>query len=121
MSMRPVLTVVVALLLADGAAHKSAAAGRFDTKLTPDQQILQALNRLTFGPRPGDVEEVRKVGLDKWIEMQLHPDQIPENPELDAKLKPLDSLHMTPGEIYQEYYQPQNQMMGMGMRINPHD
>ena len=119
MSMRPVLTAAVALLLAAGASHKSGAASRFDTKLTQDQQIVQALSRLTFGPRPGDVDEVRKIGVEKWIEQQLHPDQIPENPALEPKLKVLDSLHMNSGEIYQEYYQPQNQMM-MGMnRMNP--
>ena len=119
MSMRSGLTVAVALLLAAGASHKSGAAGRFDTKLTQDQQIVQALNRLTFGPRPGDVDEVRKIGVEKWIEQQLHPDQIPENPDLKPKLEVLDSLHMNSGEIYQEYYQPQNQMM-MGMnRMNP--
>jgi uncharacterized protein (DUF1800 family) len=112
MSMRPVFTVAVALLLAAGVPHNGPAAGRFDTKLTADQQILQALNRLTFGPRPGDADEVRKIGVEKWIELQLHPDQIPENPELDARLKPLDSLHMTSGEIFQEYFQ-QNQMAMM--------
>jgi len=116
MSMRPVSIGVVALLLASGVPHRGGAAGRFDTKLGQDQQILQALNRLTFGPRPSDAEEVRKVGLEKWIELQLHPDQIPANPELDNKLEPLDSLHMTSGEIFQEYFQ-QNQM-GM-MRMAP--
>ena len=115
-SIRPVLTVTVALILAANVPNHGGAAGRFDTKLTPDQQILQALNRLTFGPRPGDVEEVRKIGVEKWIDMQLHPDQIPENPVLDARLKPLETLQMAPGEIFQEYYQP-NQM-GM-MRMAP--
>ena len=48
------------------------AAGPFNQKLTPDQQIIHALNRLTFGPRPGDIEQVRRIGLNKWIEQQLH-------------------------------------------------
>src|ERR1035438_5476070 len=48
------------------------AADRFDTKLTTDQQIVHVLNRLTFGPRPGDIEEVRRIGVDKWIDQQLH-------------------------------------------------
>ncbi len=47
--------------------------------------------------------------------MQLHPDQIPENPVLETKLKPLDSLHMSAAEISQEYYQ-QNKMIAV-MRI----
>ena len=45
-------------------------------ELPADQQIIQALNRLTFGPRPGDVQKVRAVGLDKWIDQQLHPEKI---------------------------------------------
>jgi uncharacterized protein (DUF1800 family) len=98
----------VTLLLAAGAWH-DAASGRFDTKLTLDQQVVQALNRLTFGARPGDVDEVRKIGVEKWIEQQLHPNQISENPVLETKLQPLESLHMTSAEILQEYFQ-QNQM-----------
>ena len=82
------------------------AGGRFDTKLSKDQQILQAVNRLTFGPRPGDVEEVRRMGVDKWVDLQLHPERIPENPVLDEKLKPLETLRMEPGEIIAAY--PQN-------------
>jgi len=44
--------------------------------LTADQQVLQVLNRLTFGPRPGDVQAVRAMGIDAWIDRQLHPDNI---------------------------------------------
>jgi len=43
-----------------------------------DQQILHALNRLAFGPRPGDVQKVRAMGLDSWIEQQLAPARIPD-------------------------------------------
>jgi uncharacterized protein (DUF1800 family) len=82
------------------------AGGRFDTKLSKDQQILQAVNRLTFGSRPGDVEEVRRLGVDKWVDLQLHPERISENPVLDEKLKPLETLRMEPGEIMAAY--PQN-------------
>ena len=45
-------------------------------ELAADQQIIQALNRLTFGPRPGDAQKVRAMGLDKWIDVQLHPERI---------------------------------------------
>jgi len=82
------------------------AGGRFDSKLPKDQQILQVLNRLTFGPRPGDAEEVRRLGVEKWVDLQLHPDRIPENPVLDEKLKPLETLRMAADEIMAAY--PQN-------------
>src|SRR5258705_4397950 len=48
-------------------------------ELPADQQIIQALNRLTFGPRPGDAIKVRAIGLDKWIDQQLHPEGIDDS------------------------------------------
>ncbi|HEY3836222.1 MAG TPA: DUF1800 domain-containing protein [Bryobacteraceae bacterium] len=74
-------------------------------QMTSDQKILYALNRLAFGPRPGDVEAIKKIGLDKWIEWQLHPEAIRENPTLDAKLQPLDTL-VLPADIMVESYPP---------------
>jgi len=79
----------------------------FQKKLNKDEQVLHALDRLTFGPRPGDVERVKKMGLKKWIDQQLHPDSIKENPDLEAKLQPLESLRMTPMETVQHYPPPQ--------------
>ena len=43
---------------------------------TADQQVQQVLNRLAFGPRPGDVAKVRAMGVDQWIGLQLAPDRI---------------------------------------------
>jgi uncharacterized protein (DUF1800 family) len=80
---------------------------QFNQPLNKDQEILHALNRLTFGPRPGDLEAARKMGLKKWIDQQLHPDRIPENPELTQRLQPLDSLHMSAAEIAETYPPPQ--------------
>ena len=59
-------------------------------QLEGDARILHALNRLTFGPRPGDLEAVRaigpdKIGLDKWFDAQLHPENIGET-DLNARL-----------------------------------
>src|SRR5271163_1475173 len=62
----------------------------FQKKLPKDVQILHALDRLTFGPRPGDVERVKKIGLQKWIFQQLHPDRMDANPVLEAHLKTLE-------------------------------
>jgi uncharacterized protein (DUF1800 family) len=115
---RLVLTIATAGLLITSIPHLGSASGLFDQRLSQDQQIVQALNRLTFGPRPGDIEEVRRLGVTKWIELQLHPDQIPENPALDAKLKPLETLTMDLPEIVKEYTPEQRQpimMQSMGM------
>ncbi len=79
----------------------------FQKKLSKDDQILHALDRLTFGPRPGDVARVKKIGLKKWIFEQLHPDRMAENPVLEAHLQELESLRMTPLETLQHYPAPQ--------------
>jgi uncharacterized protein (DUF1800 family) len=79
----------------------------FQKKLSKDEQILHALDRLTFGPRPGDVERVKKIGLKKWLFEQLHPDRMDENPVLEARLQALESLRMTPLETVQHYPPPQ--------------
>ena len=79
----------------------------FSKKLSKDDQIMHALDRLTFGPRPGDVAQVRRMGVKKWVDQQLHPERIAENPFLTAKLEPLESLRMSPLEATQHYPQPQ--------------
>ena len=45
-------------------------------ELLPDEQVQQVLNRLTFGAKPGDAAKVRSMGVDQWIDAQLHPDRI---------------------------------------------
>ncbi len=76
-------------------------------QMTPAQKVLHALDRLSFGPRPGDLEAVNQKGLDRWIEQQLHPRDIPENPVLESKLAPLDTLRMSAAELTRHYPTPQ--------------
>src|SRR5258706_10948324 len=52
--------------------------------LTPDQQILHALSRLGYGPRPGDVERVRRLGLPAHVGEQLSPSAPPHSPVQQA-------------------------------------
>jgi len=103
-----VLTIAAAALVAASFPPSTSAAGPFDKQLSPDQQIIHALNRLTFGIRPGDIDDVRRIGVSKWIELQLHPDQIPGDPALEAKLKPLATLKMDLAEVVKEYTPQQN-------------
>ena len=77
--------------------------GSFQKEIPKEQRIEQALNRLTFGPRPGDAERVQSMGLKKWIDLQLHPSRIAEDPGLLAKLKGLDSLSMSSRELAENY------------------
>jgi len=78
-------------------------------QMTQEQKILHALNRLTFGARIGDLDEVRAMGLDRWIDAQLHPETIAENPVLEARLAPLDTLRMSTDEMLRKY--PDQQMV----------
>jgi len=77
------------------------------TELTEDEAALHALNRLGYGPRPGDLDNVRRMGLDKWIERQLHPDSI-DDAALDQRLTAYPTLAMTSQELL-EKYPPENQ------------
>src|SRR5581483_10566800 len=95
----------------------SQASGPFDRHLTPDREIVHALNRLTFGPRPGDVNEVRRIGLTRWMEQQLHPERITENPSLEEKLKPLESLRLGVRDLVAKY--SPNMGMRVGMMMAP--
>jgi uncharacterized protein (DUF1800 family) len=71
---------------------------------SPDDQrrALHALNRLTFGPRPGDVQQVMAMGVKQWIDLQLHPEKI-DDTALNARLEPLRTLRMSTREIAEDF------------------
>jgi len=75
------------------------------TELTEGQAILHALNRLGYGPRPGDVEHLRSIGLDKWVEQQLHPESIPDA-ALEKRLANYRTLRMSSKQLLEEYPPP---------------
>jgi uncharacterized protein (DUF1800 family) len=75
-------------------------------QMDEQKRALHALNRLTFGPRPGDVETVSKMGVDKWIEQQLHPDKIDDS-ALQARLTPFRTLAMSSQDIVESFPPPQ--------------
>ena len=96
--------------------------GARSPKLSKDDQVIHALNRLTFGPRPGDVEAVRKIGVKKWIDVQLHPERIPENPELAQRLAPLESLRLSQADTERNYPNPQMiRAIAAGRQAMPED
>jgi uncharacterized protein (DUF1800 family) len=74
-------------------------------ELSTDEAILHALNRLGYGPRPGDVERVRQMGLAKWIEQQLNPNSI-DDKTLTARLENFPTLTMSTSRLLGEYPQP---------------
>ena len=86
-------------------AQKKMSAAAKAARLSEEQRILHVLNRLGFGARPGDVERVRKLGLENYIEQQLAPERI-EDAAAEAKLRGLPSYWMTTAELYAKYPQP---------------
>jgi uncharacterized protein (DUF1800 family) len=73
--------------------------------LSEDQRILHVLNRLGFGARPGDVERVKAMGLENYINQQLNPEKISDS-TAESKLADLSTLNMTTAELYGKYPQP---------------
>jgi uncharacterized protein (DUF1800 family) len=71
-----------------------------------DKRIVHALNRFTFGVRPGDVERVRAVGLDKWFDEQLHPEKIDDG-GVESRLAPFRTLKMSTREMVENFPPPQ--------------
>ena len=75
------------------------------TDLSAGEAILHALNRLAYGPRPGDVERVRQMGLAKWIDQQLNPNSIDDR-AVEARLETYPTLRMSSATILAQYPQP---------------
>jgi uncharacterized protein (DUF1800 family) len=67
-----------------------------------DERVLHALDRLTFGPRPGDVEQVKAIGLDGWIAQQLHPASLDDS-ALEERLQQFPAMHLTEEELARRF------------------
>ena len=98
--LRSSLVVAFASLLVTptGAAPPPAA-------MTEREKALHVLNRLAFGPRPGEVDRVLRTGVRSWIEAQLAPEKLPD-PRLAARLSGLPTLAMTQSEMFDRFERP---------------
>ena len=74
-------------------------------KLTEEQRIVHVLNRLGFGARPGDVERVKGMGVENYINQQLNPEKISDT-VVENKIKDLQVLNMSTAELYEKFPQP---------------
>ena len=79
----------------------------FSQLLSTPEQLNHALDRLTFGARPGDLATLQQTGLKEWLDQELHPERVPENPLLDERLAHLASLRMSIYETFTHYPPPQ--------------
>jgi uncharacterized protein (DUF1800 family) len=105
---RAKVTVLSLALALAWAAPQLLAKKKDKTPPAPSDQkrALHALNRLAFGPRPGDLQQVMAMGADQWIDLQLHPEKINDN-ALDARLAPLRTVRMSTREITEEFPNPE--------------
>jgi len=85
------------------------------TQLKGDDRILHALNRFTFGPRPGDLESVRAMGLDKWFDQQLHPTSI-DSTDLNARLAQFPEMQWSTADLL--YRLPSNAEIRQAMNTD---
>ncbi len=99
------LVAAAAIAAAAIASTQRPAAAGFPTD---DQAIVHLLNRTAFGPRPGDVERVRNLGVERYIDDQLHPERIPDG-AMDQRLVDLTTIEMSSREIAQKYAIPLQQ------------
>jgi uncharacterized protein (DUF1800 family) len=74
------------------------------TELSADEAIFHALNRLAYGPRPGDIERVRQMGLAKWIDQQLNPNSI-DDKAVEVRLDTYPTLRMSSKQLLADYPQ----------------
>jgi uncharacterized protein (DUF1800 family) len=77
-------------------------------ELGVDEAVLHALNRLAYGPRPGDVERVKQMGLAKWIDQQLNPKSIDDR-AVEARVNIYPTLKMSNSQLMAEYPNPKQQ------------
>src|SRR5262245_8138491 len=70
-----------------------------------DQTIVHVLNRMAFGPRAGDVERVKRIGLQTYVDEQLHPERIPDQ-SMAPRLAGLATVGMRSRDIAEEFERP---------------
>ncbi len=81
-------------------------AGKKVATLTEEQKVIHLLDRITFGPRPGDVERVLQIGWEKYLDEQLRPERIADQ-VVEQKLRAIPSIHMTSEQLAATYPPPQ--------------
>jgi uncharacterized protein (DUF1800 family) len=107
-SARALLSGVLCVLMVEqplmAAAAKPVAAST--EQIQGEQRVLHALNRFTFGPRPGDVAAVQAMGLKRWFDQQLNPSSIDDS-ALDERLAMFPAMKMREAEMKWRYPSPQ--------------
>jgi uncharacterized protein (DUF1800 family) len=102
--------VVLALVAAVSAAVVDAQKASSAVPKTADTAtIAHVLNRIGYGPAPGDIEKVRAMTLSAYIDQQLHPERIPDE-ALKARLAAYPTIALSTAEIARNYYEPAEEL-----------
>lgn len=104
-----VLGVALSSLLAEAAPKPSATAPGLklpwrEAGWTEREAAALLLDRLTYGPRPGDIDRVVAQGLEKWLADQLRGDL--RDPGVDAKLASFKSVKLSARQLAETYPNP---------------
>jgi uncharacterized protein (DUF1800 family) len=113
---RAALTIAAVATLS-AAGPTSAVPAKPQEKKADDKTILHVLNRIGYGARPGDVERVRAMGLEKYIEAQLHPERIADT-AMAARLAGFETLALSSRRIAEDYYLPAQMARRQAQRAN---
>jgi uncharacterized protein (DUF1800 family) len=103
------LALSAVLVIAADRKHKPASSAKSAiaaNQMDESKRAQHALNRLTFGPRPGDVDRISAMGVDKWIEQQLHPEKIDDS-ALETRLSGFRTLRMDARAMVENFPPPQ--------------
>jgi uncharacterized protein (DUF1800 family) len=86
-------------------------------ELDEQEAILHALNRLGFGPRPGQVEQIERTGLENWIQAQLHPENL-SDPVVDMRLAQYPAFALDSASLLNTY--PPNDIAAkrLGLKVD---
>lgn len=80
-------------------------------RMTERERAIHALDRLAYGPRPGEVDKVLAEGVDAWVARQLRPETIGDAP-LEAKLRAYRSIGLSGAELLREYPDKKTRALG---------
>lgn len=109
MSIKPYFSIIVVALTFGLQTHSQAA-------ISPDPKILHAINRLSFGPQPGDLERTTNLGVERYIQQQLNPNTIPESQALNAELARLETVNLSSLQLFEQTKLPR---LGKGQKPTP--
>ncbi|MBB5190840.1 uncharacterized protein (DUF1800 family) [Silvimonas terrae] len=66
-------------------------------------QALYVLNRVAYGPAPGDVARVMASGVDRYLDDQLHPERTPLPTALQQQLGALQTTRLSQDELIRQF------------------